>query len=74
MVFYIAVIIFHNQHESNHISMTFYIAVIIFHNQYESNHISMAFYITIIIYDLVIISLTYCFLNISSDALGYRHM
>ena len=29
MVFYIAVIIFHNQHESNHISMIFYIAIII---------------------------------------------
>ena len=28
MVFYIAVIIFHNQHESNHIFMVFYIAVI----------------------------------------------
>jgi hypothetical protein len=29
MVFYIAVIIFHNQHESNHISMIFYIAMIV---------------------------------------------
>jgi hypothetical protein len=54
--------------------MVFYIAVIIFHNQHQSNHISMVFYITIIIYDLVIISLTYCFFNISIDALCYRHM
>jgi len=52
--------------------MVFFIAVIIFHNQHESNHISMVFYIAIIIYDLVIISLTYCFLNL--DALCYRHM
>ena len=28
--FYIAVIIFHNQHESNHISIVFYIAIIIY--------------------------------------------
>jgi hypothetical protein len=45
--------------------MVFYIAVIIFHNQHESNYISMVFYIAVIIYDSVIISLTYCFLNIS---------
>jgi len=62
MVFYIAVIIFHNQHESNHISMVVYILVIIFHNQHESNHISMVFYFAVIIYDSIIISLTYCFL------------
>jgi hypothetical protein len=54
--------------------MVFYIVVIIFHNQHESNHISMIFYIAVIIYDLVIISLTYCFLNIGYDALCYRHM
>jgi hypothetical protein len=54
--------------------MVFYIAVIIFHNQDESNPISMVFYIAVIIYDSVIISLTYCFLNISPDALCYRHM
>jgi len=54
--------------------MVFYIAVIVFHNQHESNHISMVFYIAVIIYDSVIISLTYCFLDISPDALCYRHM
>jgi hypothetical protein len=54
--------------------MIFYIAVIIFHNQHESNHISMVFYIAVIIYDSVIISLTYCFLNIGPDALCYHHM
>jgi hypothetical protein len=55
--------------------MVFYIAMIIFHNQHESNHISMVFYIAVIIYDSVIISLTYCFLNISPNALlCYRHM
>jgi len=54
--------------------MVFYIAVIIFHNQHESNHISMVFYIVVIIYDSVIISLTYCFFNISPDTLYYRHM
>jgi len=54
--------------------MVFYIAVIIFHNQHESNHISMVFYIAVIIYDLGIISLTYCLINISPDALCYRHM
>ena len=54
--------------------MIFYIAVIIFHNQHESNHIYMILYIAVIIYDSVIISLTYCFLNISPDALCYRHM
>jgi len=43
--------------------MVFYIALIIFHNQHESNPVCMIFYITVIIYDLVIISLTYCFLN-----------
>jgi len=30
MVFYIAVVIFHKQHESNHIAMIFYIVVIIY--------------------------------------------
>ena len=45
--------------------MIFYIIVIIFHNQHKSNQI---------IYDLVITPLTYCFLNISHDALGYCHM
>ena len=30
MAFYIAVIIFHNQHESNHISMVFYIAIMLY--------------------------------------------
>jgi len=74
MIFYIALIIFHNQHELNHISMVFYIAVIIFYNQHESNHISMVFYFAVIIYDSIIISLTYCFINISPDALCYRHM
>jgi hypothetical protein len=54
--------------------MVFYIAMIIFHNQHESNHISMVFYIAVIIYDSRIISLTSCFLNISPDALCYRHM
>jgi hypothetical protein len=62
-----------NQHESNHISMVFYIVVIIFHNQHESNHLSMIFYFAVIIYDSIIISFTYCFLNISPDALCYRH-
>jgi len=52
--------------------MVFYIAVIIFHKQHESNHIAMIFYIVVIIYDLIIITLTYCFLN--PDALCYRHM
>ena len=66
-------IIFHNQHKSNHISMVFYIAVIIFHNQHESNHISMIFYFAVIIYDSIIISLTCCFLKIGHDALCYRH-
>jgi hypothetical protein len=53
--------------------MVFYIAVIIFHNQHKSNHISMVFYIAVIIYDSIITSLTHCFLNISPDALCYRH-
>jgi len=34
----------------------------------------MIFYIAVIIYDSIIIFLTYCFLNISPDALCYRHM
>ena len=53
--------------------MVFYIVVIIFHNQHESNHISMVFYFAVIIYDSIIISLAYCFLKISPDALCYRH-
>jgi len=48
--------------------------MIIFYNQHEANHISMVFYIAVIIYDSVIIPLTYCFINISPDALCYRHM
>jgi threonine/homoserine/homoserine lactone efflux protein len=62
------------QASTNPIYILFYIAVIIFHNQHESNPISMVFYIAVIIYDSVIISLTYCFFNISLDALCYRHM
>jgi hypothetical protein len=44
MVFYIAVIIFHNQHQSIPISMVFYIAVIIF--LYDSLILALMLYVT----------------------------
>ena len=58
MVFYIALIIFHNQHESNYISMVFYIAIIIYDLIIISLILTLMFYV---IYTCKLLLLFYYF-------------